>query len=36
MDKRKPKKIDPDLPDTNIEHEARDRPAEPVVTDFKR
>ena len=33
MDKRKPKKIDPDLSDTDIEQEARDRPAEPVVTD---
>ena len=32
MDKRKPKKIDPDLSDTDIEQEARDRPAEPVVT----
>ena len=33
MDKRKSKKIDPDLSDTDIEQEARDRPAEPVVTD---
>ena len=32
MDKRKSKKIDPDLSDTDIEQEARDRPAEPVVT----
>jgi len=33
MDKRKPKKIDPDLSDIDLEQEARDRPAEPVVTD---
>ena len=33
MDKRKPKKIDLDLPDTDLEQEARDRPAEPVITD---
>jgi hypothetical protein len=33
MDKRKPKKIDPDLPDTDLEQEMRARPAEPVVTD---
>ena len=33
MEKRKPKKIDPDLSDADIEQDARDRAAEPVVTD---
>jgi hypothetical protein len=33
MDKRKPKRIDPDVSDTDLEQEGRDRPAESVVTD---
>ena len=32
MDKRKFQKINPDLSDTDLEQEARNRPAEPVVT----
>ncbi len=33
MDKHKPKKIGLELPHTDLEQEAQNRPAEPVVTD---